>query len=386
MGTRVNKILMWKEAETGVIPANPTCYVLNAENYNVTGAQSTETNVLLGNGRGASKNTYGATTISGDIPIIWDTDNMLLWLVHGVGETTATVAATTDTWADATVYAKGDIVNNSDGLHSLVCYVGGTSDALEPDLSAYTTASAGRGTEIEDGTVTWIIMPKLWKNTGERGDCLASFGAEVEDGNACTGATAKYTRKTGLFANSIGFSVSGDTNGLKTTVAVVGVKEQDSSLDESYTEMSAQAGFTEVGMTKDFWSYDEVTVKIDGEAAVKTSMTDFTITNNITVDNGVNNDKIENIGVIQISGNINGEFREEWYRDAKNHTKKSVSLEFSKANGCSAIITLPQIEMAKVDKVYDTQKNTMLNIPFSAFDLSDSKSITYEVVGQIQTY
>lgn len=386
MATKVSKILMWKEAQAGVIPANPKCYVLNAENYNITGEQSTETNTLLGDGRGASKNTYGSTTIGGDIPIIWDTDNMLLWLVHGVGETTSSEAATTDTWAASTLVAKGDIVNHSDGLHSLVAYVGGTTDTAEPDLSAYTTKYEGRDEIVTDGTVQWVIMPKLFKNTGERGDCLSTFGSEVTDENACEGATAEYTRKLGLYVNTIGFSVSGDTNGLKTTVATVGIKEEDSIHDDTYTEMSAQTGFTEIPMVKDFWSYDEVTVKIDGVAAVKTSMVDLSVNNNVTVDNAVNKDKIGNLGQVAISGNINCEFNTEFYQDAKDHTVKTVSLEMSKANGCSATITLGQIEMAKVDKMYDTQKSTMLNIPYSAFDTSTTKSISYEVVGPIETY
>lgn len=387
MGTQVNKILFWKEASIGVIPTSPKCYAMQVESYGLTGEQQTEDNVLIGSGRAANKKTYGIVDVAGDLGIIYSTDNMLLFLVHGVGATETTADATADSWAGTTAYAKGDLVNHSDGLHTLTCNVAGTSAASEPDLSAYTTINAGRGTQVtDDGTVTWIIMPKLYQHTGSRGDCLASAGLEIADKDGCSGGDPDYVRKRGLFLNTLSFAMTGDTKGVKSSIAFLGTAEDDSRHDDAYTEMSAQAGFTEQELVNDFYSYDDCTVKLNGVAATKTASVDFSINNNISVDNGVNDAKIENIGQVAISGTVVMVFNATQYAAAKNHTVQSLSFEFTKANGCAATITLPQFEMAKVDKKYNTGKSTILEIPFSAFDTGDVKSITYDVIGPIATY
>lgn len=385
MGNRMAKMLLFKETTPGSIPSNPVCYAMSAEGYNINAPQDSETNTLIGKGRSVSKNTYGPTNISGDIPIIYTTDNALIFAVHGIGEVTTSAAATADSWAATTAYAKGDLVNHSDGLHTLVCYVAGTSGATEPDLSAYTTSAAGRGIQVTDGTVTWIIMPKLWSNAGVRGDCLKSFGIEVEDNDACAGGASEYNRKLGIYVNTIGLNMTGDTKGVKYSLGCVGTNEEDSILDASYTEMSAQVGFSEVTLEDDFYSYDDCTVEIDAEAATVIDSCDITITNNVTVKNKLNQSKEGNVGTPNISGNLNATFRSDWYQDAKNHTTKTLKFTYSKANGCQFIVQL-QIEMAKVDKLFSTNENTMLNIPFSAFDTSTVESVQYSVIGPIQTY
>ena len=387
---RVQKMLWWREATAGAIPTNPKCYAFKAETFGVNATQNTEAVKELGAGRGASKQTYGFTTISGDLGIVWNTDNAPILCTHGIGEATSVTAATTDTWATGTVIAKGDIINHSDTKHSLVCVIGGTTGATEPDLAAYITPAAGRGIQVTDGTVTWVIMPKLYEYIGARGDCLASFGIEVEDGTTCGTPTSEYNRKTGLYINTLPISLAGSNISLKSTVNTIGMAEEDSVIvtgnGGTYVAMKDKAGFTETELISDYYSFDSHTLLINGVAPTAVTSFDMTINNGVTVDEALNNSKILNLDVVVVEGTINALFDTAKYLAAYNHTTQSAKITFTKANGCLVEFEFPQFEMAKTSKMYSTDKSTMLEIPASAFDTSGTKSVKWRCIAPLATY
>ena len=386
MANFLQKILLFKEASVGVIPTSPTCYALKAESVGITAPQNSETNNELGNGRGASAKSFGTLNISGDLGMIWNTDNAPIMMTHGIGDATATADATAEVWVTLTVYSKGDLINHTDGIHTLVCYVGGTTGIPEPDLSAYTTAGAGRGVRTPaDGTVIWIIMPKLFAQSGVRGDCLTSFGIEVEDDNSCAASSPEYCRYTGLYVNSLPFSIAGSTNAVKSSLGTVGVAEEDSLLvvaeGGTYEEMSAKAGFTETEIISDYFLLEDCTFQLDGiDAPIKTTSFDATINNNATMEDALNAQKIENIGIVTIDGTFSIVMDSTLYAEAAGHVSKSASFTFAKANGCSMTLTFPQLKLEKTYKEFSTDKTTMLTIPFSAFDTTGTKSVTWATI------
>lgn len=381
MANRVLAMRLVKETTPGEVPTTPKAYLFKAEGFGVKTTQQTEENVLLGNGRGATEKTYGVDDIAGDTPIIWGADNTLPFLTHGIGAATTTADATADSWTLSTVYVKDALANHSNGTHTLVCYIGGTSGGTEPVITTEV-----RGDTIVDGGVTWILMPKLYRHNGGRAECLPSALIEVEDSDACTGGTLQYSRYGGLYANTLGFSLTGDTKGIKTTIGWVGINKADSVLDAGFVKLADVAGYSEVVLQDDFFAFDGCTLKLGGVTASKVTEFNISLNNNATMTNAFNEDKLDEVGQFNLTGNIKALFTTALYTDADSHTSQDAELTFYKANGTKLIITLPQYKMDKVDKMYETNKNVALDLPFSGFDTTASKSITYEVVTPLATY
>jgi hypothetical protein len=385
MANFLQKILIWKETTPDTIPTSPTCYAMKVESFGITAPQSSETNNELGNGRGASSKSFGTLNIAGDLGIIWNTDIAPILFHHGIGEATSTANATSDAWAGTTAYTKGDLVNHSDGLHTLTCYTAGTSDSTEPDLAAYVTAAAGRGERVTDGTVVWIIMPLLVEQSGVRGDCLGSFGLETEDDNTCGASDPQYCRYTGEYLNTLPISISGAMNAKKSSLGTVGMSEEDSLLvadaGGTYEEMSAKSGFTETELISDYYLLEDCSFYLDGTlASVKTTTFDATITNNVTMEDALNDEKIENVGIVDIAGSFNILMDNTLFAEAGGHVVKSAKFVFQKANGCLMEIEFPQIKLEKTYKMFATDKSTMLSIPFSAFDTATEYSVRWRTI------
>ena len=391
MGRQFSQGLIWKEATPNTIPTSPSCFKYRIESTDVKSEQRNETISLLGMGRGASRKAFGLFDVSGNQGFVWNTDNAPILLSLAIGAATSTANATSDSWAATTVYAKGDLVNHSDGLHTLVCYTAGTSGSTEPDLSAYTTAAAGRDERTPaDGTVVWIIMPLLQEQSGERADCITSFGVELMDDNTCTTTDPDYCRYTGMYINSIPFSLAGDTISLKSSAAMVGMEEEDSIIvtdaGGTYEEMSAKSGYAETELYQDNWSLADLTYTFNGSAsALQTSAFDMTINNNVTLDDVIETDqgKIPNFGIIDVSGSFTILLDKTLYAEAAGHAVKSSKHTFQKANGCLMEIELPQFVLEKTYKMYETAKSVSCQIPFSAFDSDALKSITWRTISPV---
>lgn len=389
MANFVDDILLWKETVPNTIPTSPKCYALKVESFGITATQNSETNNELGNGRGASAKAFGALTIGGDLGMIFNTDNAPILFGLGIGDATATADATADAWAGSTVVTKDAMVNHSDGLHTLVCYIGGTTGLTEPDLAAYPLAKDGRNIKLPvDGTVTWILMPKLFAQSGNRGDCIHSFGTEVSDSDKCIGGASAYSRFNGLHISSLPFSVAGSDMSIKSSVSTMGMSEEDSILitDEggTYEPMSAKAGFTEVEVQSNYFYLEDCTFYLNGvKASIKTTSMTATINNGVTIEDALNDEKIQNIGVVTIDGTFDILMDNATYANAASHTVQSAKLEFKKPNGCVMSLDFPQFKMERTSKVYSTDKSTMLSIPFSSFDTTDEFSIKWSTVSPI---
>lgn len=388
MGNRVSKVLIWSEITPDIIPTSPTCFAFKTESFGITASQNSEVNNELGNGRGASQKAYGSLTIGGDLGMIWNTDNAPILCKHGIGDATATANATSDTWSGTTAVALGDLVNHSDGLHTLVCRSAGTTSASEPNLSAYTTSALGRGVRVTDGSVSWIVMPLLKEQSGVRGDCLTSFGVEVQDDDSCGVSNSKYTRFNGLHLATLPISITGGMNAKKSSISTTGMSEEDSILvtdaGGTYVKMADKSGFSETELISDYFLLEDCVFYLDGvQASVKTTAFDASINNNVSVEDALNSSKIENIGIVEVSGSFKMLMDTTIFAEAAGHAIKSAKFVFTKANGCVLEIEFPQFTLEKTFKEYDVAKSTMVTIPFSAFDTSSESSIKWRTISPI---
>ena len=376
----IKSILLYKEATPGVVPSNPKGYSIKVESFGLKSTQKSEKKQLLGDGRGASRNTYGFESVDGDLGFVLDEDNVPIIMYHTIGAFTSSGDASADDWASSTAYAVGDIVNHSNGMQSLTCKVAGTSGSDEP------TVSGVRGATVVDGSVVWIEMPRLKRYKGERADCLESFGVEVEDKNGCPAGESSFSRYVGLYANTLPLSLSGGGQSVSSSVSTVGMKKEDSLLDDNFVNLSAMSGYTHVDTVQSFYSVKDLSVYINGVKAEKTTEVSITSTNNVSMTDALNGEKVEELGQIENSGSIKCLFNTQKYKDAANNGVQSLRLEFKKQNGCMYVVEYPQFEMEKVDKVFETNKTTSLDIPINAFDTQDNKSVKYDIISPLPSY
>lgn len=381
MANFLQEILIWKEATPSVIPTSPTCYGLKAESFGIATPQDSETNNELGGGRGASAKSFGAVNVSGDIGMIWNSDNAPILFTHAIGAATSTANATSDTWSATTVVTKGDLINHSDGVHTLACYVGGTTGSSEPDLAAYATGPEGRGIRVTDGTATWIIMPLLVEQSGVRSDCLESFGLETRHDDTCGVSSPQYCRYTGMYINTLPLSISGTMKALKSSAGTIGMAEEDSLLVTAYEAMSAKSGYTNTELISDYFLLGECTAYLDGTPiSLKVTTFDGTINNSVSMDDALNSLKVDNVGIVSVDGSIKMILDTTMYADAAAHSDKDFKFTFQKDNGCLMEIQFPQAKLEKTYKESLTDKTTMLTIPWSAFDTSSEYSVRWRTI------
>lgn len=170
--SKLKKIRLYAETTGGAVPSNPKAYLTKLEGQNVKITQDTEEINLFGANGEASEKGYGAKNVAGDIPMVWGADNAPFFLKYGIGAPLVQNSVEAGVaWVTATAYAIGDEVDHTDGLHTLVVVAlkgTGTSGATIPDLTAYTTDTAGRGELVVDNAganqLTWVIIPrrKAW--------------------------------------------------------------------------------------------------------------------------------------------------------------------------------------------------------------------------------
>lgn len=385
MSNFMQSLLMWKETTTNSIPTSPACYLAKVTAYALKTSQSSETVNELGNGRGASAKSYGVSSHEGNLDFVWNTDNAPILFTHGIGAATSTANATATDWAATTAYAKGDLENHSDGLHTLVCYTAGTSGATEPDLSAYTTAAAGRGVQVTDGSVVWIVMPLLVEQSGVRADCLPTFGCEVQDDDSCAASSPQYVRYTGGHFGSLPFQFQGSSTSIRSSISTMAMAVEDSLVvadaGGSYEAMSDKAGFTQAELISDYFFMEDFVLTINGSASsLSTTNINFTVNNTVSMEDTIEGTKINNVGIVTLEGTIDILLDTQMYLDAISHVNTSLKLTATKDNGCVMEIELPQFKMERAYKMFQTEKTTALSIPFSAFDSTAAYSAQWRTI------
>jgi len=328
-GFLTKRILLTKEDANGNIPASPVCIELITENFDFKTSEATEELNFLGDNGDAGGLSFGSKSYSGGIGLVASTDNAVLILTHVLGTATSDTELTTTDWASDTAYAVGDVVNHSDDKHSLVCLVAGTSGSDEPTLAS--NPNDDRNKKVIDNTVTWIAMPVLRKATFQREQFLPTFTIEYELENAQ--GEKFYERFSNVYGNTLPIEMSGSTISLKMGADFVGVKSTDST-EDGFTPLASMSGAKIVKQFKEFYSYGDSAVKIDDNALCGIESLNMTVTRNISVEKGLNDCSLVNIGITNVKGTQNRVFTIEDFKNNKAHTDFKLDYEFSKPNGC----------------------------------------------------
>lgn len=367
---RVKNIRFVKQADAAVIPANPTAVIFDINATDVKKETTSEKKSCLGK-REIKGMRYGTSDIAGSIKFDLSTENGLFLVTHAIGAPTgAATDATADAYATGVVVSKNDIVNHSNGTHTLYCTVGGTTVA-EP-----TIAVDYDGEELDDGVdVKWIAVAKLMKYVGETADCLTAFVQEIEetDGTDCANPTEAYERFLGLFSNGLSISLGGDQTGVEVDMPLIGTAREDSDLDDTYEELSAKAGFTESTFKGYDYSAEDVTVQLNGVCASQTKDWSLELANGVTSEPAMCQTNEVNLGTPDASGTTNLKFDKDIYRMTDTHALQDFEIFIAKFG--SSIKIFGKIEFANSSKNYETDKYTNIAAPYSFVG-----AVKYEIV------
>ncbi len=369
------EIRWYKEDVVGTKPASPTNLLLaSAEGFSVVETQASEDVVCIGGDGEAGGKAYGSSSFAGDIPLVLTGDLMPIVLHHAIGAADTVADATTESWGATTAYTVDDIINHSDGTHTLVCSGAGTSGSTEPVIT-----SLNEFDTIADATATWTVRPLLQLYTGKRQSCLDSFGLELNISGACSGESDEYERTGGCFINTIEFGKGGSDNSLKTTVGVIGANRDSSITNASYT---AQGG-TDVSLSKEYFGNCDLDVYIDNVIAQNITSLKTPINRNITSeDTLVCDSNIINVGTIAVDGSIAGLFSTDLYLKGNDHTPHELKLVYTH-KGDVTTITYPRIIFEKSPIKVEAQKNAMIDGKFTAIGDSTTPSVNYTCISGI---
>ena len=280
---RLTSVKMYSDSNSDGLGAGATkIWEIPVENNTLTGKRAQETRQYMGTRKGQPPSS-GATSVEGSLEVPISADNAPFLFYHALGQQVSKTAATTNAWATGVAVVTGDIVNHSNGLHTLYCRTGGTTGATEPDLSAYTTAQMGREEVINDNGVVWVIYPKLWDYVFTEGECLPPFAVENKIADACSGASAIYERFGGLRMQSIPIGFAGDDiTTLVASMPMLGAKYASSD-EPGFQDIATLKALTPIELIAENFSKQNLVLTFNG--ATTTSLEALNMS--MTVDNGV---------------------------------------------------------------------------------------------------
>ena len=377
----LKEVAFIKETTPGVFQTTPKLYKLGVMGFALAPTQKTEQNTELGQDGQATAMDTGSLDIAGNLNMKSKTGLMPILLHSVVGKSTK-VDATTDDWTAATVYigpadkySAGQMVNHSDGLHTLVVKSvsgAGTSGAVEPDISGLNEYDS-----VVDNEVTWIVRKKLYKHTGTSDIDMQSLGVYAKSNTAQGGGVDFEQYFTGMFLNSISFAKASGTIVYKQDVPTVGLNYKDN------TQLDWQAlvpsGTVEIE-DKSF-SFNDMKVTIAGVEPEKASEFNLTLNRNVAVEDEVKQgSKDYNVPVMTMDGNLKLKFtKEKWAEVYDNPTKKLV-ITYANRSGDKISLTFPSVKTMLGTKETTTDKYDYITVPLSASGSASQKTLSYETI------
>ena len=377
----LKEVAFIKETTPGVFQTTPKLYKLGVMGFALAPTQKTEQNTELGQDGQATAMDTGSLDFAGNLNMKSKTGLMPILLHSVVGKSTK-VDATTDDWTAATVYigpadkfSAGQMVNHSDGLHTLVVKSvsgAGTSGSVEPDISGLKEYDSK-----VDNEVTWIVRKKLYKHTGTSDIDMQSLGVYAKSNTAQGGGVNFEQYFTGMFLNSISFAKASGTIVYKQDVPTVGLNYRDNTqLD---WEALVPSGTVEIE-DKSF-SFNDMKVTINGVEPEKASEFNLTLNRNVTVEDEVKQgSKDYNVPVMTMDGNLKLKFtKEKWAEVYDNPTKKLV-ITYANRSGDKISLTFPSVKTMLGTKETTTDKYDYITVPLSASGSASQKTLSYETI------
>ena len=377
----LKEVAFIKETTPGVFQTTPKLYKLGVMGFALAPTQKTEQNTELGQDGQATAMDTGSLDIAGNLNMKSKTGLMPILLHSVVGKSTK-VDATTDDWTAATVYigpadkySAGQMVNHSDGLHTLVVKSvsgAGTSGAVEPDISGLKEYDS-----VVDNKVTWIVRKKLYKHTGTSDIDMQSLGVYAKSNTAQGGGVNFEQYFTGIFLNSISFAKASGTIVYKQDVPTVGLNYKDNTQLDWQTLVPS--GIVEIE-DKSF-SFNDMKVTIAGVEPEKASEFNLTLNRNVTVEDEVKQgSKDYNVPVMTMDGNLKLKFtKEKWAEVYDNPTKKLV-ITYANRSGDKISLTFPSVKTMLGTKETTTDKYDYITVPLSASGSASQKTLSYETI------
>ena len=377
----LKEVAFIKETTPGVFQTTPKLYKLGVMGFALAPTQKTEQNTELGQDGQATAMDTGSLDIAGNLNMKSKTGLMPILLHSVVGKSTK-VDATTDDWTAATVYigpadkySAGQMVNHSDGLHTLVVKSvsgTGTSGAVEPDISGLKEYDS-----VIDNEVTWIVRKKLYKHTGTSDIDMQSLGVYAKSNTAQGGGVDFEQYFTGMFLNSISFAKASGTIVYKQDVPTVGLNYRDNTQLDWQTLVPS--GTVEIE-DKSF-SFNDMKVTIAGVEPEKASEFNLTLNRNVTVEDEVKQgSKDYNVPVMTMDGNLKLKFtKEKWAEVYDNPTKKLV-ITYANRSGDKISLTFPSVKTMLGTKETTTDKYDYITVPLSASGSASQKTLSYETI------
>ena len=377
----LKEVAFIKETTPGVFQTTPKLYKLGVMGFALAPTQKTEQNTELGQDGQATAMDTGSLDIAGNLNMKSKTGLMPILLHSVVGKSTK-VDATTDDWTAATVYigpadkySAGQMVNHSDGLHTLVVKSvsgAGTSGAVEPDISGLKEYDS-----VVDNEVTWIVRKKLYKHTGTSDIDMQSLGVYAKSNTAQGGGVNFEQYFTGIFLNSISFAKASGTIVYKQDVPTVGLNYRDNTQLDWVPLVPS--GTVEIE-DKSF-SFNDMKVTIDGVEPEKASEFNLTLNRNVAVEDEVKQgSKDYNVPVMTMDGNLKLKFtKEKWAEVYGNPTKKLV-ITYANRSGDKISLTFPSVKTMLGTKETTTDKYDYITVPLSASGSASQKTLSYETI------
>lgn len=376
-GFLTKRVLLTREDAAGAIQANPVCIEYLSESFDLKEEQASEEVNLLGAGGDASPMAFGTSSYTGSVGHVISIDNSPIVLTHILGAALTSGDATATTWAATTAFAVGDLANGvANTKHTFICTTAGTTGATEPSLQA--NPNDDRNVKVTDGTVVWVVLPKLVIDTYELTQIMPTFTIEyeLEDPSANT----FYKRFSGVRMNSLPVSMTGGTISLKASIDFLGVSAIDSE-DATWVEPLADITGAQIVPTfKDYYAYEDCTVKVDTVDLCQVDSVNIDTNRNVTVDDAINGCKISNTGIPNISGNMSRVFEIADFNDAKTHTDFALQFAFEKLNGCALTLDYPLVRPKLADPIQTIDKQVMMSVDVSAYGVSGTKSVQATVI------
>ena len=377
----LKEVAFIKETTPGVFQTTPKLYKLGVMGFALAPTQKTEQNTELGQDGQATAMDTGSLDIAGNLNMKSKTGLMPILLHSVVGKSTK-VDATTDDWTAATVYigpadkySAGQMVNHSDGLHTLVVKSvsgAGTSGAVEPDISGLNEYDS-----IVDNEVTWIVRKKLYKHTGTSDIDMQSLGVYAKSNTAQGGGVDFEQYFTGMFLNSISFAKASGTIVYKQDVPTVGLNYRDNT----QLDWKALVPSGTVDIEDKSFSFNDMKVTIAGVEPEKASEFNLTLNRNVAVEDEVKQgSKDYNVPVMTTDGNLKLKFTKEKWAEVYDNPTKDLVITYANRSGDKISLTFPSVKTMLGTKETTTDKYDYITVPLSASGSASQKTLSYETI------
>ena len=377
----LKEVAFIKETTPGVFQTTPKLYKLGVMGFALAPTQKTEQNTELGQDGQATAMDTGSLDIAGNLNMKSKTGLMPILLHSVVGKSTK-VDATTDDWTAATVYigpadkySAGQMVNHSDGLHTLVVKSvsgAGTSGAVEPDISGLNEYDS-----VVDNEVTWIVRKKLYKHTGTSDIDMQSLGVYAKSNTAQGGGVNFEQYFTGMFLNSISFAKASGTIVYKQDVPTVGLNYRDNTQLDWVPLVPSGT----VDIEDKSFSFNDMKVTIAGVEPEKASEFNLTLNRNVTVEDEVKQgSKDYNVPVMTMDGNLKLKFTKEKWAEVYDNPTKDLVITYANRSGDKISLTFPSVKTMLGTKETTTDKYDYITVPLSASGSANQKTLSYETI------